>query len=292
MIFINTRPIERAQPLTQAMQDKGLTVLELPLLELTAIEIGQREQQYQQHFYQQPDQYQALVVVSPTAARMGLAACPVGFVPRCAVIAVGHATAEVLRVAGWQVHCPVEYSNEGMMLMPQLNRLGVGNRILVWRGRGGRRVLVNFLQENGVGVDAIAWYQRQCPPQAEHDFKQLLPQLGLSEVARLPDAINLNGLNSLHISPLDNPDANSKHKPLVLISSGEAFTNWRLLMASIDEISDKTVPNYQLNDFNYLTFGKRLTDTLNQLQLNCVRIENLDTSEVWRGVSALYSNLS
>ena len=40
----------------------------------------------------------------------------------------------------------------------------------------------------------------------------------------------------------------------------------------------------QLDDFNYLTFGKRLTDTLEELQLNCIRIDNLDVEEVWRGI--------
>ncbi|PNK60885.1 uroporphyrinogen-III synthase [Psychrobacter sp. FDAARGOS_221] len=254
MIFVNTRPTSRATPLTQAMQAKGLTVLSMPLLELVTIDISEREQQYQQAFCQQPDKYQALVVVSPTAARQGLAACPKGFIPspNCAVIAVGHATAEVLRQAGWQVQCPDEYSNEGMMRMPEISRLQQGNHLLVWRGRGGRRVLVNFLQDNGVNVDAIAWYQRQCPAQAAELFSQMQQQL--KQLA-------------------------SSAKPVVLISSGEAFSNWRQLMA------DST--QYELEDFDYLAFGKRLTQIITDLQLPCVRLEHLDNDEVWRGVQAV-----
>ncbi|SJM37115.1 Uroporphyrinogen-III synthase [Psychrobacter pasteurii] len=254
MIFINTRPTSRALPLTQAMQDKGMTVLEMPLLELAPIDISEREQQYQQDFCQQQDRYQALVVVSPTAARMGLAACPKGFIPSCAVIAVGHATANILREEGWQVQCPEEYSNEGMIKMSSLNSLRSGDHILVWRGRGGRRVLVNFLQDNGVEVHAIAWYQRQCPLDAPSKFKQLHQQLAT---------------------------LNSKERPIALVSSGEAFTNWRLLFA---ELADEADHPLQLDDFNYLTFGKRLTDTLEELQLKCIRIDNLDVEEVWRGI--------
>ena len=254
MIFINTRPTSRSLLLTQAMQDKGMTVLEMPLLELAPIDISEREQRYQQQFCQQQDHYQALVVVSPTAARMGLAACPKGFIPNCAVIAVGHATADVLRAQGWQVQCPEEYSNEGMIKMSALNSLGAGDHILVWRGRGGRRVLVNFLQDNEVEVHAIAWYQRQCPIDAPTKFEQLQQQLTTLV---------------------------SDQRPIALVSSGEAFTNWRLLFA---ESEDKKGNGLQLADFNYLTFGKRLTETLDELQLNCIRIDNLDVEEVWRGI--------
>ncbi|WP_296204592.1 uroporphyrinogen-III synthase [Psychrobacter sp. UBA3962] len=254
MIFINTRPTSRSLLLTQAMQDKGMTVLEMPLLELAPIDISEREQQYQQQFCQQQDHYQALVVVSPTAARMGLAACPKGFIPNCAVIAVGHATADILRAEGWQVQCPEEYSNEGMIKMSALNSLGAGDHILVWRGRGGRRVLVNFLQDNEVEVHAIAWYQRQCPIDAPTKFEQLQQQLTTLV---------------------------SDQRPIALVSSGEAFTNWRLLFA---ESEGEKGTGLQLADFNYLTFGKRLTETLDELQLNCIRIDNLDVEEVWRGI--------
>lgn len=254
MIFINTRPTSRSLLLTQAMQDKGMTVLEMPLLELAPIDISEREQQYQQQFCQQHDHYQALVVVSPTAARMGLAACPKGFIPNCAVIAVGHATADILRAQGWQVQCPEEYSNEGMIKMAALNSLGAGDHILVWRGRGGRRVLVNFLQDNEVEVHAIAWYQRQCPIDAPTKFEQLQQQLTTLV---------------------------SDQRPIALVSSGEAFTNWRLLFA---ESEGEKGNGLQLADFNYLTFGKRLTETLEELRLNCIRIDNLDVEEVWRGI--------
>ncbi|WP_019674009.1 uroporphyrinogen-III synthase [Psychrobacter lutiphocae] len=262
MIFINTRPISRAEPLTQAMQAKGMTVLSMPLLELATLAISEREQQYQQDFCQQPDKYQALVVVSPTAAREGLAACPKGFVPSasCAVIAVGHATAKVLREAGWQVSCPDEYSNEGMMQMSELNTLGQGNHILVWRGRGGRRLLVNFLQDNGVVIDAIAWYQRQSPAQAPDDFLQMQQALQALASTNSDQAVN---------------------KPVALISSGEAFSNWRQLILDSEHC--------QLEDFYYLAFGKRLTQMITDLQLSCVRLEHLDTDEVWRGVQIVFT---
>lgn len=276
MIFVNTRPISRAKPLSEALQDKGMTVLQMPLLELASVDISERERQYQQNFYQQPTSYQALVVVSPTAARIGLSTCPKGFIPQCAVIAVGHATAEVLRAEGWPVQCPDEYSNEGMIKMASLNKLGAGDQVLVWRGRGGRRVLVNFLQDNGVRVDAIAWYQRRRPIEAINRFHQLQQQLTMlaSNPAQLPQLAKQTS-------------AESNTKPVVLISSGEAFTHWRFMFS---EVEPESVP-FQLNDFNYLTFGKRLTETLRALDLTCARVEHLDTEEVCRGIENLQSNI-
>lgn len=265
MIFINTRPANRAESLTKAMQARGLKVIELPLLELEALAISEGEQHYQQVFTS-THHYQAMVVVSPSAARLGLASCPKGFVPNCAVIAVGQATATVLQKAGWDVHCPEESSNEGMMRMPELAKLSQGHHVLIWRGRGGRRLLVSHLQDNGVRVDAIAWYQRQCPQNLKSKFKAIVPKI-------------------VHFSSDKNRHTNQS-KSIVLISSGEAFTNWRWL---IDELQSD-VSQYSLTDFRYLTFGQRLSDTLMALDLEYVRIDSLFDEEVWRGVVALKSH--
>lgn len=291
MIFINTRPKNRATQLTDAMQHKGLTVLSLPLLELIPTKISELEQQYHHDFCTQVDYsgrtnnsagYQALVVVSPTAAQIGLAACPTGFIPECEVIAVGHKTAEILRDAGWKVQCPDEYSNEGMMRMVSLSILGNGDKVLIWRGQGGRRLLINHLQKNHVEVHSIAWYQRQCPKNAVDDFESIHQLLVRLKIQYTNHSSKVNaGLNS---SPVD---IQPTFRPIVLISSGEAFTNWRQLLDEnkmYPQKGRKQDTQFQLTDFNYLTFGKRLTDTLMNLKLSCVQVEHLDVDEVWRGV--------
>ncbi len=270
MILLNTRPSERAHVLSNALQAQGVTVLDLPLLELNALQISEREQGYQHAFIQFAHAYHALVVISPTAAKLGLGSCPQGFRPHCPVIAVGQATANVLNHAGWQVVCPLESSNEAMMQMAALSTLSVGDKVLVWRGRGGRRLLVTHLQHQGVTVDAIAWYQRQRPTELDTLFTNVE-----SELNRL--------IHSSCISPsvckatqAPKPTVN---KPIVLISSGEAFKNWQ-------EVITKS-KSYRLHDFSYLTFGKRLTDTLTNLTLTCQRIDNLDPDNVWQGMQAL-----
>ena len=68
MQFINTRPVERAQTLTQCLRQAGIDVVELPLLELVARPFSMQLQ----GLYSQLFDTQVIVVVSPTAVQFGM----------------------------------------------------------------------------------------------------------------------------------------------------------------------------------------------------------------------------
>ncbi|MEG0489621.1 MAG: uroporphyrinogen-III synthase, partial [Acinetobacter sp.] len=68
MLFINTRPIDRAQALTQCLRQSGFDVLDLPLLELKPRPLTQPLKQ----LYSQLKHTQIIVVVSPTAVKVGM----------------------------------------------------------------------------------------------------------------------------------------------------------------------------------------------------------------------------
>ena len=68
MLFINTRPIDRAQPLTECLRQSGFDVVDLPLLELTPRPYNNILQQ----LYLQLLSTQIIVVVSPTAVQVGM----------------------------------------------------------------------------------------------------------------------------------------------------------------------------------------------------------------------------
>ena len=55
-----------------------------------------------------------------------------------------------------------------MMQLPELATLKAGNRVLIWRGQGGRQLLNDDLMKRGIQVDNIAWYERQCPRFTRH----------------------------------------------------------------------------------------------------------------------------
>ena len=68
MLFLNTRPTDRALNLTQALQSKQIEVLELPLLELHPTPWSQALMQ----LYAQLITAQVIVVVSPSAVHYGM----------------------------------------------------------------------------------------------------------------------------------------------------------------------------------------------------------------------------
>ena len=63
MLFINTRPQDRAEALTQALQQQHIEVIDLPLLQLSA----QPWSEQLANLYAQLPHTHIIVVVSPTA---------------------------------------------------------------------------------------------------------------------------------------------------------------------------------------------------------------------------------
>lgn len=199
-IVINTRPVERASPLTQHLQVAGLTVVEMPMLMLqprptTDVDIALMRQWL-------AGEYKALVIVSPTAASAGLAVwqklkhehkeheykakdsngkytqkSSEGLSLSSPLITVGEATAAEfsqvnIDTTDYQIFQPRTANNEGMLAMPEIDSLQAGDKLLIWRGLGGRRLLVDTLHARGVQVDSIAWYERTMPIDAMAQYQQ------------------------------------------------------------------------------------------------------------------------
>ncbi len=160
--IVNTRPASRAQTLTDALQDHGATVLALPLLEVEAIPVSPRAKQCLLDL----DRYQMVFVVSPTAAELGLKALA-DYWPQWPVdvawLAVGDSTAQVLQSYLINPIVPQQETSEGLLQLPQLQELQQGQRLLVLRGEGGRNLVRDTMQAQGVQVDYVDLYRRQLP---------------------------------------------------------------------------------------------------------------------------------
>ena len=287
-VVINTRPIERAAPLTQHLQAAGMTVVDMPMLTLesratTAQDMGLMRQWF-------AGDYQALVIVSPTAAASGLAvwqalederqaqkSCENASAQKEAelkalkapsyLIAVGEATAAVLNDAkldasSYQVLQPLIANNEGMLAMPEIESLQAGDKLLVWRGLGGRRLLVDTLQARGVHIDSIAWYERKMPSDAMAQYEewqtQFLAQPSLQQTTSV-----------------------AQPKPIVIVSSGTAFEHWEVIVnafavkLSKSDRSKAVRSPLKLNDFAYVVLGERLANMVARQQLSYWRVEDL-----------------
>ena len=114
MLFINTRPQDRASTLTEALVDAGYQVATLPLLELKAEPFSFELQQ----LYQQLEQTQVIVVVSPTAVEVGmryLQQANIDLVQLTHIqwIAVGQATAQAL--AKFKIESDLSFSSNNLV---------------------------------------------------------------------------------------------------------------------------------------------------------------------------------
>lgn len=195
--FLNTRPSVRAVELTHALTAHGVDVRQMPLLDIQPCSLTTSEIQYLSCL----DRYDLIICVSPTAAQLGIAACDqhqVAVLTQSKVIAVGESTARIFRDVGIAVQLPTESSNEGMLAMSDIHQLHQNASVLIWRGKGGRRLLYNDLKARGVRVDSLALYTRQPPKNMAAAYKQ-----------------------------------HEHWANIVLISSGEAWKNWCSVCSSL-----------------------------------------------------------
>ena len=177
MLLINTRPQDRAAALTQALQMAGYQVDELPLLELIAAPFSKSLEQ----LYQQLDQVQVIVVVSPTAVEIGMrylkqAKIALERLKHIQWIAVGQTTAQALHAFGIRSVVPKVENSEGMLALPQLAQATHLNNVAFWRGIGGRQFMMHQLQQQGIDVLNFVLYHRQCPELSIERFSTLVQQ--------------------------------------------------------------------------------------------------------------------
>ena len=293
-VIINTRPLERAAPLTTHLRAAGLKVVEMPMLALQPLAITATDLNSMRQWM--AGEYQALVVVSPTAALLALEALQTlkeeadsnfvnttvtsaqqkqhgqFYLPKT-IIAVGSATASVLTQAALAVTLkftvlqPHIANNEGMLAMPDIGNLQSGDKLLIWRGRGGRRLLVDTLQSRGVHIDSIAWYERIMPDDALQQYQRWWQ--AFSQQHSLPHP-------ALDASP-----------PIVIISSGTAFEHWSRIVTTLSSTSRLPLDSdlkaevvAQLSDFSYVVLGERLATMVAEQQLKYWRVEDLEPDTI------------
>ncbi|MGP5543089.1 uroporphyrinogen-III synthase [Psychrobacter celer] len=334
-VVINTRQVERAAPLTQYLQAAGLSVVEIPMLTLQPRPTTDADMALMRQWF--AGNYQALVIVSPTAAAAGLAVWQALARERHAqhsetnvesqnnesqkttewqnlsapshLIAVGEATAAVLneakiKAASYHVLLqPRVANNEGMLAMPEIDSLQAGDKLLVWRGLGGRRLLVNTLQARGVHIDSIAWYERIMPHAACRQYNQWLQQF--STAASVPSPLSSEAVPAAPSTAQHSQPIPKQSKPVVIISSATAFEHWRQVVSqgkrqANDEtsaedtvkqpLSDSTgadgLPKLKLSDFAYVVLGERLANMVADEQLSYWRVEDLAPATILAAISA------
>jgi len=208
--FLNTRPPERSQPLTALLSQHGWRVIELPLLGLVPRALTRNEAADLDQLAHAPDRISVIIVVSPTAAELGLAALHTRGITAhqlpLAWLAVGQGTADVLKAAGIEAQLPLLETSEGLIASPLLTALESGQTAMIWRGEGGRELVQQHLFAQGVSLAIINFYQRQLPASSMQFWAE-------------------------HWGTPARPDK-KKDTPwpdIVLLSSGESWRYWQML---------------------------------------------------------------
>lgn len=175
MLFINTRPIDRAQTLTQCLSQAGVEVVNLPLLELTA-----RPYNFElESLYLQLIDTQIIVVVSPTAVEIGMQYLQkVGLslqqLEHIQWVAVGRKTAQTLNLWGVESHIPEVETSEGMLSLPIFNTHQNLKQVAFWRGEGGRQFMMQQCQDRHIHVLNFVLYERHRPKQTPQLFANFI----------------------------------------------------------------------------------------------------------------------
>ncbi len=174
-IILITRPAGREKPLRQLLEQKGGTVIHYPVINIQPppeLDIKQllllREQLHN---------FTMAVFISPTAVEQSQIYFP-ALPEHFTVAAIGTKTTQALQQQGIDVDIVASEHNTESLLkatsfqMPKI----AGQRILIFRGAGGRALLGDTLTRRGAQIRYVEIYHRKLPshpPLTEAQAEQL-----------------------------------------------------------------------------------------------------------------------
>lgn len=188
-----TRPAAQAGGLAQKIRDAGGDAWLFPAIEIQPVSNDTLTEQID-HLHA----YDAAIFISPNAALHGLAAIRARrqFPSDVRVFALGPGTAHALADAGLHgVTQPDGQDTEALLALPQLQNVA-GQRIVIFRGVGGRALLADALTTRGATVDYAECYRRACPAA---DAAPLVQRWSMGEIhaVTITSAETLDNLSAL-----------------------------------------------------------------------------------------------
>lgn len=177
-----TRPEAQASTWAETLEALGAQVGLAPLMALEPVTDAAAKQAIKQCILDF-DLYQKAIFVSQNAVAFAFdwledywPQLPI----RVEYYGVGERTARALEahqvpVTAWQNDGPM--NSEALLAAPELQSVA-DQRIVIFRGVGGRGVMADTLRERGARVDYCELYQRHCPAQAGASLAQALEGFG------------------------------------------------------------------------------------------------------------------
>ncbi|MDE1461425.1 uroporphyrinogen-III synthase [Spartinivicinus poritis] len=172
MSILITRPEPEASKLVASLQQQGLQAWALPMLERADLPETAEIRQLILNL----DLFQQVIVISPySAKRLGMLMDQ--YWPQWPIeiqwFAIGSKTA--ITLAEWDIEasCSAGVDSEALLTIPQLQQVAE-NKILIVKGKGGRDLLKQVLQQRGAQVTELPLYQRVPAQYNKTDVQHLL----------------------------------------------------------------------------------------------------------------------
>lgn len=155
-----TRPAGQADALCKKLEQQGSKVLRFPVIEIQpAI-----NPQNLKAILSKLEDYDLAIFISANAVECGLSAVQHPWPASVPIAAIGQATAKALKQKGLTTNllAPKPYNSESLLKLPELKTMD-SQRIIVFRGVGGRETLARTLRERGAKVEYAECYRRSRP---------------------------------------------------------------------------------------------------------------------------------
>ena len=157
-----TRPAHQADVLCQSINDLGGVALRFPVIEIRpSADIDGLKTQLS-HL----NEFHLAIFVSANAVApaMQILEDMQGWPAGLPIAAVGQATAKAIAATGLTATliAPEPYNSEALLSMPELQSVA-GQRVMIFRGKGGLELLGDSLRERGAEVEYVECYQRVKP---------------------------------------------------------------------------------------------------------------------------------
>ena len=240
-----TRPVGREEQLRQLIEASGGAVIHYPVISITPPSVADIEQI--SLFKEQLADYTMAIFISPVAVEQGLIYFS-NLPKHMKVISLGSKTTQSLQSHSIDVSLESPgHNTESLLATEDFSAANIQNeRILIFRGKGGRALLGDTLRQRGAKILYIETYQRARPS---------LPPLKPSQIKSI-DAIT--------------------------ISSHEGLTNLIAMNAGLDKLTDipliipakRTASLARQLGFNNISVANNATDEAMIISLKTLFIES------------------
>lgn len=183
-----TRPLEQTDALAEEIRDAGGEAIIFPAMAIVPVHDDALAQRLAQLAT-----YDVAIFISPNAVRHGLDTIdtPCAWPEQVRVYALGPGTARALKQRGLvKVIQPDGHDTEALLALPSLHAVA-NQRIVIFRGVGGRELLADTLRSRGAIVEYAECYRRLRP---ESDAGPIIQRWTAGDI----HAVTINSAETLH----------------------------------------------------------------------------------------------